>query len=331
MNKNTPEIFSDFEAYKCSRAPIMMKLLGASIVLHFAFIASAIFIPVVRDLLFIAHLLEDTGFIDADYKRTKIGEIVDVIDLDKDGKFVYPEGYFYKEKPVVKVEEKPKPKPTPKPQPKKSKAEKNKTEVAKNDGDKGDQTESDGEDNYGPVSINKRPLKDFGADVKVLVEEGKLDLEQPFEIVITGGLNARGRLTGANYRVINGGKEMGQLGAGLILALNDSGLFAQLVKANDGKPLKSIVFNVKRDSANYNVVLTSKVESADKAATIARSLGLVFTLVKAARSGKDEAILMQQTKANASGDKFIVNFRMPNAQADAMIQRQLTLAKRERG
>jgi len=328
MDKNTPEIFSDFEAYKYSRAPIMMKLLGASIALHIVFIASALLIPAVRDLLFITSLLKNTGFIDADYKKTKIGEVVDVIDLNKEDEFVYPAGYFYKEKPPVKVEEKPNPKPTPKPKPKKDKAEKDKTEVAKNDGE---QTDIEGTDDYGPVKINKRPLKDFGADVKVLIEEGKLDLEQPFEIVITGGLNARGKLTGASYRVVSGNKEMGRLGTGLISALNDSGLFAELVRANDGKPLKSIVFNVKRDSSNYNVVFTSKVESADKAATIARSLGLVFAFVKTTRAGKDEATLMQQTKASSSGDKFVINFKMPNAQTDAMIQHQLTSAKRESG
>lgn len=331
MNK-TPELFSNFEVYKYSRAPIVTKLLGASFMFHLILLAVIAVSPFLQDVLFIKSFLEDTIFVDKDYKKTSIKEDVTMIDS---GKFIYPAGYFSlvnEKKDTIeqkKVAEKPKPKP------KKEKDQLAKNKKAEKDVAKNDSEQSSGEDkdidNYGPVEFNKRPLKDFGANVKKLVDDGKVEIDQPFEILITGGLNTRGRLTGASYKVINGSKEINRIVVGLMSALNDSGLFAQLVKANDNKPLKSLSFRIKRDPSNFNVVLESKVESPDKARAIASALGLTFTLVKVSRAGKDEAALMQQTKASSNGDKFTINFRMSNAQADAMIERQLTLAKAERG
>lgn len=326
----TAEIFSDFEVYKYSRAPVVTKLLGASLFLHLLMGAVVALSPTLRDVLFLSSILSDTTFVDKAYKKTTIQEDVTIIDA---GKFKYPEGYFNKNQESqqqTKVVEKPKPKPK-KDKDQLAKSKKEKKEVAKTGEE---QANNDGEkdmDNYGPVEFNKRPLKDFGADVKKLVDEDKIKIDQPFEILITGGLNAKGRLTGASYRVINGDKEMNKIVAGLMAAINDSGLFSQLVKANDDKPLKSISFRVKRDASTFNAVLDSKVESPDKARAIASALGLTFTLVKASRAGKDEAALMQKTRATSSGDRFTVSFSMSNAQADAMIQRQLTLAKQERG
>lgn len=328
----TAEIFSDFEVYKYSRAPIVTKLLGASLFLHLIMGAVVALSPTVRDVLFLSGILSDTAFVDKAYKKTNIAEDVTIIDA---GKFKYPEGYFNKNQEPqqqAKVVEKPKPKPTPKKDKDQiAKNKKDKKEVAKNNEEQGNNDGEKDMDNYGPVEFNKRPLKDFGADVKKLVDDGKIEIDQPFEVLITGGLNSKGRLTGASYRVISGDKEMNRIVAGLMAAINDSGLFAQLVKANDDKPLKSISFRVKRDASTFNAVLDSKVESQDKARAIASALGLTFTLVKASRAGKDEAALMQRTRATSSGDRFTVSFNMPNAQADAMIQRQLTLAKQERG
>lgn len=331
MNK-TPELFSDFEVYKYSRAPIVTKLLGASLIFHIILLAVIAVSPLLQDVLFIKSFLEDTVFVDKDYKKTSIKEDVTMIDS---GKFSYPAGYFslVNERKETVEQKKTAEKPKPKLKPKKEKDQLAKNKKAEKDIAQNESEQDDDDkdiDNYGPVEFNKRPLKDFGANVGKLVDEGKVEIDQPFEILITGGLNTRGRLTGASYKVINGSKEINRIVAGLMSALNDSRLFAQLVKANDNKPLKSLSFRIKRDSSNFNVVLESKVDSPDKARAIASALGLTFTLVKVSRAGKDEAALMQQTKASSNGDKFTINFRMSNSQADAMIERQLTLAKQGR-
>lgn len=335
---NSPELFSDFEVYKYSRAPVILKLLGASLVLHIAFITVIAFSPVLQDMLFVASFFSDTEFVDKAYRKTKIGEEVALIIDVKNGKFVYPQGYFAmfeKPKVVQTVVEKPKLKPTPKPKPKtNAQTAKNKKDKAgTKDGTDKDQADSAAQanDDYGPVQFNKRPLKDFGADVKQMVEKGKLDLEQSFEVIISGSLNAKGRLVNPKYRVVSGSKEMSVVVANLAAAMNDSGLLAQFVKANDGKPLSNLTFRAKRDAASFVVTVESKVDSPEVASKISSALGLVFLLVKKARAGKDEAILLSNTSASAKGSSFVVNFRMSSAQADALINRQLALAKQDVG
>jgi hypothetical protein len=333
---NSPELFSDFEVYKYSRAPIVLKLLGASLVLHIALITAIALNPVLQDMLFITRFFSDTEFVDKAYKKTKIVEEVALIIDVKNEKFVYPQGYFamFEKPPIARtVIEKPKPKPTPKPKPKtNAQTAKNKKAGTKDGTDK-DQADgaAQANDDYGPVEFNKRPLKDFGAGVKQMVEKGKLDLEQPFEIIINGSLNAKGRLVNPKYRVVSGSNEMTKVVANLAAAMNDSGLLAQFVKANDGKPLSNLSFRAKRDAANFIVTVESKVDSPQVASKISSALGLAFLLVKKARAGKDEAILLSNTSASAKGSSFVVNFRMSSAQADGLINRQLALAKQDVG
>jgi hypothetical protein len=333
---NSPELFSDFEVYKYSRAPIMMKLLGASLAVHIAFLTAVAVSPALQDMLFIASFFSDTEFVDKAYKKSTIIEEVGLIIDVKNEKFAYPQGYFAmfeKPKVVQTIAVKPKPKPTPKPKPKTNvQTAKNKKAETKDEANK-DQTDTAAQvnDDHGPVEFNKRPLKDFGADVKAMVEKGKLDLEQPFEIVISGSLNAKGRLVNPRYRVVSGSKEMTKVVANLALAMNDSGLLAQFVKANDGKPLSNLIFRAKRDAASFVVTVESKVDSPQVAGKISSALGLAFLLVRKARAGKDEAILLSNTSASAKGSSFVVNFKMSSAQADALINRQLALAKQDVG
>src|SRR6266487_2776658 len=87
------ELFRDFEVNHEPRWPILLRLIGASVVFHATVLASVIFVPPVRDAFNIAAMLSDTGFVDRPYSKTQVGEDVQMLALAHE-KFRYPDGYF---------------------------------------------------------------------------------------------------------------------------------------------------------------------------------------------------------------------------------------------
>ena len=88
------ELFENFEVNRDSRwAVVLMRLIGASLVLHLVFLWMMIYVPVFRDTLNIAALIATTKFVDKDYVSTQIGDDVQLIELTNE-KFHYPPGYF---------------------------------------------------------------------------------------------------------------------------------------------------------------------------------------------------------------------------------------------
>src|SRR5689334_10958213 len=86
------ELFEKFEVNRDPRWQVLTKLVGASLVLHLAFLWAAIYVPVFRDTLNIAALIANTRFVEKDYNATQIGGDVQLVQLTD--KFHYPEGYF---------------------------------------------------------------------------------------------------------------------------------------------------------------------------------------------------------------------------------------------
>jgi len=86
------ELFEKFEVNRDPRWQVLTKLVGASLVLHLAFLWAAIYVPVFRDTLNIAALIANTRFVEKDYNATQIGGDVQLVQLPD--KFHYPEGYF---------------------------------------------------------------------------------------------------------------------------------------------------------------------------------------------------------------------------------------------
>jgi hypothetical protein len=87
------ELFADFEVNRDLRWPMVMRLLGASLVAHLIVVASVVYIPGLRDAFNLATLIADTNFVDKPYEQTTIGDDVQLVDVSN-GKFRYPDGYF---------------------------------------------------------------------------------------------------------------------------------------------------------------------------------------------------------------------------------------------
>src|SRR6185369_11006807 len=85
------ELFENFEVNRESRWVVLTRLIGASLVLHFALMALVIYVPALREGLNIGALIANTRFVDKPYEATQIGDNVQLVQIDK---FHYPEGYF---------------------------------------------------------------------------------------------------------------------------------------------------------------------------------------------------------------------------------------------
>src|SRR6266478_1135708 len=86
------ELFNNFEVNKEPRGPVLLRLIGASIMLPLALAASVIYVPGLRDALNIAALAGRADYVDRPYSKTAIGEDVQLVEVGQ--KFRYPEGYF---------------------------------------------------------------------------------------------------------------------------------------------------------------------------------------------------------------------------------------------
>src|SRR5919106_4745320 len=85
------ELFEKFEVNRDPRWQVLMKLVGASLVVHMTFLWAVIYVPALRDTVNIAALIARTKFVDKDYQATQIANDVQIVQLDK---FRYPDGYF---------------------------------------------------------------------------------------------------------------------------------------------------------------------------------------------------------------------------------------------
>ena len=87
------ELFTDFEVNREPRWPVILRLLSGSIAAHFLVVLCILYIPGVRDAFNVAILIGETSFVDKPYKKTEIGDDVQLVKLTSN-KFRYPDGYF---------------------------------------------------------------------------------------------------------------------------------------------------------------------------------------------------------------------------------------------
>src|SRR4051812_20108488 len=87
------DLFANFEVNKELRWPMILRLIGGSLVAHVLAIACLMYVPAFRDAFNLASLIADTNFVDKDYAQTDIGDDVQIVQLSGE-KFHYPEGYF---------------------------------------------------------------------------------------------------------------------------------------------------------------------------------------------------------------------------------------------
>jgi hypothetical protein len=171
--------------------------------------------------------------------------------------------------------------------------------------------------------INKKVLKDFAAYANTLKNEGKLDFNKPFEIVIEAEMDEQGKLKNARFTKKAGDPNLVDLFGRMIAALNDSGFLIYLQPISKDNPGAKVVITVKQGENEVLASVESETSSADKAQTLAKALNYMLILGAGSRAGKDEEVIMKNTSATPDGKKVVVNFSMPRQSVVDMIKKQL--------
>jgi hypothetical protein len=172
--------------------------------------------------------------------------------------------------------------------------------------------------------INKKPLKDLASYANDLNHDGKLNLNQSFEVTVVADLDTTGKLQNPSFTQKSGDPGLIDLAGKMISALNDSNILVYLRRLNEGKPTR-IIFVISQDKSELLAKVESEVSSEESARQKARGFNALLVLGQKAREGKDEEILMRNTAASAEGKKVVFNFSMPREAVVEMIKKQLAL------
>ena len=171
--------------------------------------------------------------------------------------------------------------------------------------------------------INKKALKDFAAYANDLKNQGKLDLNKPFEIVIEAELDENGKLKDPKFTKKEGDPNLVELFGRMIGALNDSGFLVYLKPIDKDNPGTKVVFTVKQGENEVLASVESEVSSDKSARVLASAFNTALAIGADSRAGKDEEVLLRNTTASPNGKKIVFNFNMPRQAVVDLIKKQL--------
>src|ERR1044072_5903047 len=86
------ELFEKFEVNSDPRWKVLMRLVGASLIVHLVLLWMTVYVPAFRDTLNIVALGASSKFVDKPYEATQIRDDVQWVQVGE--KFRYPDGYF---------------------------------------------------------------------------------------------------------------------------------------------------------------------------------------------------------------------------------------------
>lgn len=171
--------------------------------------------------------------------------------------------------------------------------------------------------------INKKPLKDFATYANDQKNQGKLDLNQPFEVVIEAELDENGKLKNPHVTKKTGDENLVDLFRRMVGALNDSGFLTYLQPISKDNPGATVKITVKQGEKDVMASVESETSSPQRAESLAKALNTLLFFGAESRAGKDEEVLMKNTNASPDGKRVVVNFSMPRQSVVDMIKRQL--------
>jgi hypothetical protein len=171
--------------------------------------------------------------------------------------------------------------------------------------------------------INKKALKDFASYANELKNQGKLDLNKPFEIVIEAELDGNGKLKDPKFTKKEGDPNLVDLFGRMVGALNDSGFLVYLKPIDNDNPGTKVVFTIKQGETEVLASVESEVSSDNSARLLAKGFNAALLIGAESRAGKEEEVLLRNTSAEPNGKKIIFNFTMPRQAMVDFIKKQL--------
>jgi hypothetical protein len=356
------QLFEKFEVNSDPRWKALTRLVGASVILHLVMLWMVVYVPALRDTLNIAALVAGTKFVDKAYDPTRIGDDVQLVQVGEkfrypDGYF-QPGGRLGVEVPPENVmgagpsefapkiislasneknvpEASPSPSPETSPSPGASPAASASPSTAIAQASPAKLTPEEAQKELDKVAeenkltlpdetqINKKPLKDFANYANDQKNQGKLNLDQPFEVVIEAQLDEAGKLKNPVVTGKSGDENLVDLFRRMVAALNDSGFLIYLQPISEDNPGATVKITVKQGANEVLASVESETSSPQRAESLAKALNNLLYFGGASRAGKDEAMLMKNTNATPDGKRVVVNFSMPRQSVVDMIKKQL--------
>ena len=168
------------------------------------------------------------------------------------------------------------------------------------------QAESDGSG----VTINKKPLRDFGVAAINAIDARKVDIGAPFRIEFDVALDNSSRIDSAKSRVtkIEGDKNAAELAKDGIIAVGESGFFGYLRHGGDAP--KRLLIMVDSTKASFSVAVKVETASDSKAKTSASSLSLLLSL-GAATAKPEEQLFFRNAGVAAEGRYYVIAMSLP--------------------
>lgn len=331
------ELFTDFEVNKTPRWQKLLRLSGASFVLHTLFFAAIIYVPVLREAFHIAGNFSGAEYVDEDYERINIR---DAVMIGGSEKFQYPPGYFAEQfnpqEPQIIVQPtplptpQPTPIPTPSPTPTPSPDPSPQTSASPATGNAtvaGATTEEGGEKDLDkvaeenkvrrPKTINKRPFVDLLVKYNELKDKGELDLSETVEMTIEADRNDDGTLRNVTVTRQSGDPKLIEATKDFIAALSASGAL-DFLEGTD-----HLTMRLKLDAVA--VAVSASTQVATDAEARQKALGFNALLAGGAylKRGRDEGTIMSNTKVTANGKQITISFNLPRTAIAEMLKKQI--------
>jgi hypothetical protein len=331
------ELFENFEVNRSPRWRRLTRLTGISAVLHVLFFAAIIYVPVLREAFHIAGRFSGAEYVDEDYEKVRIG---DVTMLKPGEHFQYPPGYFNDQSPAVVAEPTPlpipvptpvptpiptpSPTPSPSPSPSPSPATGGDATTANANGSAG---EPEGEKDLDkvaeqnkvrrPRTVNKRPFVDLLVKYKEMKDKGELNLDNPVEMIIEADRNPDGTLSNVVITRKTGDPKLIEASKDFVAALSASGVLDFL------EGTEHLRLTLSLDGAELAVSAATEMASDQEARAKAQGYNLLLMAGAYARSGRDEATLMSNTKVTSKGKQLTLSFNLPRAAITEMLKKQV--------
>ena len=331
------EIFTDFEVNKTPRWQKLLRLSGASFVLHTLLFAAIIYVPVLREAFHIASNFSGAEYVDEDYEKINIRNAVM---LQAGEKFQYPPGYFAEQfnsqepqiiaqpTPFPTPRPTPFPTPTPSPTPSPSPSPQTTTPSTTTDATVAGATTETGEEKdldkvaeenkvKRPKTINKRPFVDLLVKYNELKDKGELNLSETVEMTIEADRNDDGTLRNVTVTRQAGDEKLIQAAKDFIAALSASGAL-DFLEGTD-----HLTMRLKLDAVAVSVSASTEVASDAEAKQ--KALGFNALLAGGAflKRGRDEGTIMGNTKVTSSGKQITINFNLPRTAIAEMLKKQI--------
>ncbi len=183
------------------------------------------------------------------------------------------------------------------------------------------------------VVLNKKPWTDWADEY--LQQKDPVDLNTPFEITAFGKLTKDGKFDPKSfvYGTPKGDPRMIAAVKDAIERMNESG-FLQYLTMFD---VKNLTFRIVQDDANVTAQLESQFDNELRPKTVQTLLGNYINQKKAAKmmapdasqNDKDDLLLLSNAAVMAQGKKVLMQFTVPKANVQEMIQRKLAERKAE--